>query len=208
MSTADTVAVGIFVVWAVLAFGVRVVIHYRQTGTTGLHGISPNASTAEILAEVLFVVSLIAGFVSPILEAVWSVPPILDRPAVAWLGFVIALTGVAATFAAQIAMGRSWRVGVDPSERTDLVTDGPFALVRNPIFSAMLITMLGFAMLVANVVAVASFVALVVSIELQVRTVEEPYLQIVHGDTYRDYITRVGRFVPGIGRSRTPKEGA
>jgi protein-S-isoprenylcysteine O-methyltransferase Ste14 len=38
------------------------------------------------------------------------------------------------------SMGASWRIGVDPSERTDLVTGGAFALVRNPIFSAMLLT--------------------------------------------------------------------
>ena len=40
---------------------------------------------------------------------------------------------------------------------------------------------------------------LVAGVELQVRFVEEPYLARTHGDTYRDYCRRVGRFIPGVG---------
>ena len=82
-------------------------------------------------------------------------------------------------------MGTSWRIGVDASERTDLVTTGPFALARNPIFAAMLPTSLGLALLVPNVVALIGFAALVVALELQARAVEEPYLLRVHGDDVR-----------------------
>jgi protein-S-isoprenylcysteine O-methyltransferase Ste14 len=52
------------------------------------------------------------------------------------------------------------------------------------------------------VVAVIGFVALVLTIEAQVRAVEEPYLVAKHGDVYRDYTAAVGRFVPGIGLNR------
>jgi protein-S-isoprenylcysteine O-methyltransferase Ste14 len=46
---------------------------------------------------------------------------------------------------------------------------------------------------------------LVVSTEAQVRLVEEPYLLGVHGDAYRAYAARVGRFSPGLGhRLRDP----
>ncbi|WP_134119646.1 hypothetical protein [Kribbella kalugense] len=49
-------------------------------------------------------------------------------------------------------------------------------------------------------IAVVGLVALVVAIELQVRIIEEPHLIKLHGATYLDYSTRVGRFLPGIGR--------
>ena len=42
----------------------------------------------------------------------------------------------------------------------------------------------------------------IAGIQLQVREVEEPYLRRVHGHTYRDYTTRVGRFLPWLGRTR------
>ena len=97
-------------------------------------------------------------------------------------------------------MGESWRIGVDEQERTELVTSGPFAVVRNPIFAAMLPASLGLALLVPNASRSSGSAALVLALEIQVRLVEEPYLLRVHGDAYRDYAARVGRFVPGLGR--------
>jgi protein-S-isoprenylcysteine O-methyltransferase Ste14 len=97
-------------------------------------------------------------------------------------------------------MGESWRIGVDPAERTDLVTSGPFALVRNPIFAAMLPTGLGLALLVPSWVSLAGLAGLIATLELQVRVVEEPHLLRAHGEAYARYAARVGRFLPGIGR--------
>jgi len=57
----------------------------------------------------------------------------------------------------------------------------------------------GIALVTPNLVAIAGFLLLVATIELQVRIVEEPYLTATHGDSYRDYLAHVGRFVPGIG---------
>ena len=97
-------------------------------------------------------------------------------------------------------MGTSWRIGVDHEERTDLVTSGPFALVRNPIFAAMIPTGLGLVLMVPSWVAIAGFAGLVLALEIQVRVVEEPYLLQAHGERYAAYASRVGRFVPGVGR--------
>jgi len=91
---------------------------------------------------------------------------------------------------------------VDATERTELVTAGPFALVRNPIFAAMLPTSLGLVLLVPNVVALVGFVALFAALQVQTRAVEEPYLIATHGQTYVTYAARVGRFFPGLGRLR------
>ncbi len=115
-------------------------------------------------------------------------------------GLILFAVGLGATLAAQLAMGNSWRIGVDPDERTELVTTGPFALVRNPIFSAMLPTSLGLVLMVPSWVAIIGFAALVLALELQVRVVEEPYLLRAQGRRYAEYAARVGRFVPGVGR--------
>jgi protein-S-isoprenylcysteine O-methyltransferase Ste14 len=76
-----------------------------------------------------------------------------------------------------------------------------FAVVRNPIFSAMLIFAAGIVLMTPNPLGVAGFALLVAAIELQVRVVEEPYLRAVHGQRYRDYTATVGRFVPRVGLS-------
>ena len=92
------------------------------------------------------------------------------------------------------------RIGIDRTEITGLVTGGVFSLVRNPIFTAMIFTAAGFAAMVPNIIAVVAAICLVVAIEFQVRYVEEPHLQRLHGHAYTDYATQVGRFIPLLGR--------
>ena len=195
-------ALGLYVVYLVLAFGLRTALQHRRTGSTGFHGIGGRPGSAEWLAGVGFVVALVLGVAAPVLALLGAVEPIeaLDTTALHVLGIVLSVAGIAATLYAQVAMGTSWRIGVDPGERTDLVTSGPFAIVRNPIFSAMLPTALGLGLLVPSGVAIAGLAGLAVALELQVRVVEEPYLLRTQGDCYAEYAARVGRFFPGVGR--------
>lgn len=191
-----------YAVYLLLAFGLRTLIQYRRTGSTGFHGLGGRPGSTEWIAGVGFTVALLVGAAAPVLALLDVVEPIvaLDTTPAHLAGLVLAVAGIGLTFYAQVAMGASWRIGVDPAERTQLVTSGPFALVRNPIFAAMLPTALGLTLLVPSWVAIAGLVGLVAALELQVRVVEEPYLLQAHGRDYADYAARVGRFVPGVGR--------
>ena len=195
-------ALALYVLYLALAFVLRSLVQRRRTGSTGWRGISGRPGSVEWLGGVLFAVALTLGVLAPVLDLVGALEPVdaLDGAAAHVLGIVLALAGITLTLVAQFAMGSSWRVGVDPAERTALVTSGPFSVVRNPIFAAMIPTSLGLALLVPNVAAIVGFVALVVALELQTRAVEEPYLLATHGAEYGAYASRVGRFVPGVGR--------
>jgi protein-S-isoprenylcysteine O-methyltransferase Ste14 len=195
-------AVGLYGVYLALAFGLRTWIQLRRTGDSGFRLPAGRFGTLEWAASAMFTLALVGGAIAAILDATDVIEPLaaLDSAGVRATGIAVFLVGLAATLYAQLAMGSSWRVGVDASERTELVTHGPFAVVRNPIFAAMLPASLGLALLVPNVVAIVSLVALFLAVEVQVRVVEEPYLLRQHGDAYRNYAARVGRFVPGLGR--------
>lgn len=197
-------ALALYAVYLALAFGLRTLIQVRRTGSTGFQGLGGRPGSAEWIAGVGFTVALLLGAAAPLLALADVVEPIaaLDRSALHIAGFALAIAGIAATFYAQVAMGASWRIGVDSAERTELVTTGPFALVRNPIFAAMLPTALGLALLVPSWVALVGLAGLAIALELQVRVVEEPYLLAVHRATYASYAARVGRFVPGVGLLR------
>jgi protein-S-isoprenylcysteine O-methyltransferase Ste14 len=196
------VALALYVVYMALTFGLRTLIQLRRTGSSGFHGIGGRPGSVEWLAGVGFTVAVVFGAAAPPLALLGLVEPLaaLDVAALHIAGLVLALAGIAATFAAQVAMGASWRVGVDPEESTMLVTRGPFAMVRNPIFAAMLPAALGLTLLVPSWVAILGLAGLAVALELQVRAVEEPYLLRAHGDEYAGYAARVGRFFPGVGR--------
>ncbi len=200
------VALILYALYLALAFGLRTLIQLRRTGSSGFHGLGGRPFSAEWIAGVGFTVALLVGAAAPVLALLDVLEPIaaLDVTAMHIAGLLLAIAGIAGTFYAQVAMGASWRIGVDPGERTELVTTGPFALVRNPIFAAMLPTGLGLTLLVPSWIALAGFAGLVIALELQVRVVEEPYLRQAHGAAYVSYAGRVGRFVPGVGRLPAP----
>jgi protein-S-isoprenylcysteine O-methyltransferase Ste14 len=189
----------LFLVYLALAFGLRGWLQWRRTGDHGFRFGGFAAAPAERAGGVLFVLALALGLAAPVLELTGALRA-FEALRVPVLGALLALAGIAGTLHAQLEMGASWRVGVDPSERTALRTDGPFRWVRNPIFSWMLFTAAGLALLVPNAASLAGLLLLGVTVELQVRLVEEPYLRRTHGAAYADWAARTGRFLPGVGR--------
>ena len=205
----DAVAMAALAVYALylgVGFGLRTWVQWRRTGDTGWRGISGRFGSPEWWAGVPFTVALVAGVLGPITALLGLEPvAVLDGATSHLLGAALAFAGVLATVATQLAMGTSWRIGVDDTETTELVTTGPFALARNPIFTAMATTGLGLGLMVPNLVAMLGFVLLVVALQLQVRVVEEPYLLRTHATSYESYAASVGRFLPGLGRLTKPR---
>ena len=196
------IALALFTVFAVLGFGWRSWVQRRATGSTGFRGISGRPGSIEWLAGAGFVVAFAVAVIAPALQLFGVIAPlgVLHAAWIQILGVVIAGIGIAATVYAQLDMGDSWRIGVDHTETTELVRTGVFGLVRNPIFSAMILFAFGIMLVTPNLLALMGFALVVTTIELQVRAVEEPYLTAVHGDAYRDYLATVGRFIPAAGR--------
>lgn len=200
MSVAGWAAV-LVVVYLVLAFGVRVVVALRQTGSTGISSLR-SAPAIELIGGGVFFAAIVIFGLNPlcVLNDTLDRYDGLVHPGWQAAGFVLAGIGIAGTFLAQMAMGASWRIGVDPDERTELVTDGVFRLSRNPIYTFMIVAWLGFALLLPTWLALASGLLLIVGLEIQVRLVEEPHLVRTHGEPYLAWASGVGRFVPGVGR--------
>lgn len=180
-----------------LAFGWRSWVQWRRTGSTGFIRPRRGAPTAELAGSVGFVIALVLLVTAPIADLAGTARlAVLDATWAAVAGVVLGVAGIALTLVAQLGMGDSWRIGVDGTQRTELVTTGVFAWVRNPIFTAMLIATVGLALLIPNAVSVAALVVLAAALEVQVRLVEEPYLAGIHGAAYERYRSATGRFLP------------
>lgn len=188
-----TLVLALDVTFLVLAFGLRTLGQWRRTGDTGWRLGRPN-SLAEGAARTLMFLSapllVTAAFSGASHAAVW-VP-----------GVALMLVGISLAVAAQWNMGAAWRIGVDPAERTELVRDGLYRHVRNPIYSGMVLFVFGQALVTPDPWAWAAIVALFIGVELQVRAVEEPYLRATHGAPFLDWASRTGRFAPYVGRVR------
>jgi protein-S-isoprenylcysteine O-methyltransferase Ste14 len=181
------------VAFLVVAVGLRSWVHWRRTRTSPFRSGGAHGPAAMVGASVLFG----AG---PVLDIADVLPRLVSSASLSALGAALAAAGIGATLWAQFAMGESWRIGLDEKERTALVVGGPFRWVRNPIYSAMVLFALGIAAEVPNVVSLAAVAVLVAVLEYTVRTIEEPYLEGVHGSDYRRWASQAGRFVPRLGR--------
>jgi protein-S-isoprenylcysteine O-methyltransferase Ste14 len=201
-ATMTATALAIYVVFALLAFAWRAWLQYRRTGDPGFRGFAGRIGSVEWSGGALLTLGACAGLVAIVADLGGGaqrfrlIPPAL----VPVSGLALMVLGAVLTFVAQLEMGSSWRIGVQSTEVTELITTGLFRWVRNPIFAAMLVVLLGVLLTVPNLIASFAFAVSLIGSELHVRRVEEPYLIRIHGERYRAYAQRVGRFVPGIGR--------
>lgn len=101
-------------------------------------------------------------------------------------------------FSATRAMGRNWSIVARTREDHQLVTWGPFAAVRHPIYTGL------FGFMLAIAVAFGHWRGLILGVPLywigtwmRVR-IEERMLRDQFGAAYDAYAARVKRFVPGL----------
>ncbi len=137
-------------------------------------------------------------------NAPWAVPAFAQEPPVLWLRWLAAGAAVvclALTLRCWSRMGAAWTMAVTPDRKTELITDGPFARVRHPIYGYSLMLM------ACSVVVVATLPMLVVGlVHLGLMIVkarnEERHLLAVHGEAYARYVERTGRFMPRLAAPR------
>ena len=190
-----------FVVLAILIFGFRVSVQFKRTGDSGLRVATQLSSPIQKVATYLQIFVLLAVLAIVILDSVSILKPHLEFATVGTaVGLTLCAIGAALTMVSQYQMGKSWRIGVDESEKTELVTNGMFSLSRNPIYFGMLVIGLGFVALVPHIFMVICFVLAFLGIDLQVCKIEEPHLKRVFGDEYVEYTKRINRYIPWVTR--------
>lgn len=65
-----------------------------------------------------------------------------NRP-IAWVGVALCAVGIGLAIWARAYLGRNWGMPMSRKENPELVTTGPYAFVRHPIYSGILLAMLG-----------------------------------------------------------------
>jgi len=92
---------------------------------------------------------------------------------------------------------QSWRFRAKLDVDHQLVTDGPFRYLRNPIYMGLNLLALGSAIWVPTPIVWASVLLMAVGSDLRARA-EESVLAQAFGSRYRDYCARTRRFIPGV----------
>jgi protein-S-isoprenylcysteine O-methyltransferase Ste14 len=110
----------------------------------------------------------------------------------------IALASVGFCFAAAWALGKQWALVARLVESHELITSGPYAIVRNPIYLAMLGMMVATGLAVSRWQALAAgAIVFLVGTAIRIRT-EEKLLRNAFGASFDEYARRVPAFLPRI----------
>ena len=194
-------ALTLFLVFLVFAVGGRIGLHYLDTGDLGIRTVKRTAPRIATYTSILMLASFAATFLLSLLDAAGEIHPQIDPgEAGRSLGAAISLAGITIMVIAQYQMGTAWRFGVDQAEKTDLVTGGLYALVRNPIYSGVFLFCAGLLVLFPHIYMLIYLATAWMGIELQVRYVEEPHLRNLHGVAYEKYADQTGRYLPSLTR--------
>ena len=113
---------------------------------------------------------------------------------IAWAGVLFCFAGLLLLVWSIVSFGRSFRVGVDADNPDKLITDGVFALSRNPIYVAFALVLIGQFLILPNWITLIYLVAAVWVFHRQVLR-EEDYLRGHYGQAYLDYCNRVRRYL-------------
>jgi protein-S-isoprenylcysteine O-methyltransferase Ste14 len=136
----------------------------------------------------------------PFVVALRPHQPILLRPIfysarIAWPALVIAATCFVLTRFCWKKMGRNWRMGIDPAERNPLLANGPYGIVRHPIYALSIIMMLATLAMIPTPLMLAAGAIHITFLVWEARR-EEIHMINMHGQRYAEYCAQVGGFIP------------
>ncbi|WP_448073919.1 isoprenylcysteine carboxylmethyltransferase family protein [Georgenia yuyongxinii] len=199
-ATAAALALGLYLAGLVAAFGVRTWVHRRRTGSSGFRGLTGSPGSAKWWGGFLVAAALLLGAAGPALALAGTLAPRAVPPVLAWAGLVVALAGFAGVLAAQAGMGAWWRIGVDATERTTLVTTGSSPWSATPFHRHALRAGGPSAAGSDGVERRGAGVCLLLASSLRSAGSRSPTCWPTHGQAYTTYATTVGRLLPGISR--------
>ncbi len=119
----------------------------------------------------------------------------LVAPPLSHLGWLPIGLGFLVAFAALDRFRRAGTTHKPFQESSALVTDGLYALSRNPMYVCLTLALIGVVILFGTLTPATVLPAFVWVINTRVIPIEEAMLENAFGDAYRDYKTRVRRWL-------------
>ncbi|HEV3245090.1 MAG TPA: isoprenylcysteine carboxylmethyltransferase family protein [Candidatus Paceibacterota bacterium] len=119
----------------------------------------------------------------------------LLNPALQWLGVVFCVLGIALCIWARVHLGRNWGMPMTLKQDPELVTTGPYAYVRHPIYTGFILSALGSTLV--SVFWLVPFIFFSVYFIFSAKA-EEKIMLKEFPKQYPDYMKRTNMLIPFI----------
>ena len=113
------------------------------------------------------------------------------------VGAAITAVGLLFSIRARCYLGSNWSQAVTVKENHELITSGPYALVRHPIYSGLLLGFLGSAVARGEWRGLLAVALIFIPLWFKLR-LEEAWMRKKFGETYETYSRRVAALIPFV----------
>jgi protein-S-isoprenylcysteine O-methyltransferase Ste14 len=165
----------------------------KAVGTKTTQRLEPAAS--RILRALTFLIAIVLLsttriplrwlYLEPWPQGLWSF----------WLGATVMVAGLLFAVWAREHLGSNWSRSVTIKQGHELITTGPYAVVRHPIYTGILAGFLGTAIALAQVRGFMGFVLIFLILWVKLR-MEEQWMRSQFGETYDSYARQSAALVP------------
>ena len=122
---------------------------------------------------------------------------IKDAHGILIAAIVLTFAGVALSIWARLILGENWSAKVTRKVDHELIRSGPYAFVRHPIYSGLLLATIGTAIFVGEYRGLIAVPLVLLSESIKARR-EERFMIEEFGQTYQDYREQTWFIVPGF----------
>ncbi|HSY59240.1 MAG TPA: isoprenylcysteine carboxylmethyltransferase family protein [Terriglobales bacterium] len=153
----------------------------------------------SVLARLLHVAYMVAGFM-----LLYSSDPRLEGlnrrflPDLRWialLGALLTVIGVAFAIWARVHIGKNWSGQVTIRKDHELIRTGPYAHIRHPIYTGLLLAVAGTAIQIGEYRGLLALAIILVGFTLKAKR-EESLLETQFGPAFDDHRQHTGFFLP------------
>lgn len=161
------------------------------------HAANPQDKRTSIVYGIISAVMVIVGFGYLYHPSIFSWFDVNLPTWIRLLGILIGVLGDGLLLWTHIALDRNFAMYVTSTKDHELVTSGPYATVRHPMYSAFIMIALGFFLVSSNLL-MGGFVVLMIYPLFYRMNIEEEYLLNIFGEDYTSYMKTTKRLIPFI----------
>lgn len=112
-----------------------------------------------------------------------------------WAGVLVLVAGLGFTVWARVVLGGNWSGTVTVKEHHELIRTGPYARVRHPIYTGLLLAFAGCAIARGDLSGLLGLVVAFAALWHKLQ-IEEHWMETTFGQAYTDYRAHVPALIP------------
>lgn len=192
--TAIVINVAVFVAFVVVAAAIVADFRAYHRQTRGVVRSDRSLVETGSMTGFFLVYYLVLRF-----EILRLEPPAAMQPILIALGLALLVAGVVVNVWGRVLLGSNWANQIKIYEGHTLVTKGPFAVVRHPLYASLTWIFVGASLMYSNPLALVLTIAVFVPMMYARASKEDTLLGESFGDEYQEYRRRTGMLFPKVG---------